>query len=112
MYTARLAPIRIEGHDATETKSCSDEQMRTLALMDGDEQMIDVCLKDGFAVYQYDTVVQFVDAFPDGLEQSNIDNGCYVNCSVQDARDIAWEREDRKRRVNTRLPFVGQKCRD
>jgi hypothetical protein len=86
--------------------------MRTLALMDGDEQMIDVCLKDGFAVYQYDTVVQFVDAFPDGLEQSNIDNGCYVNCSIREAQDISWEREDRKRRVNTRLPFVGQKCRD
>ena len=42
--------------------------------------MIEVCLNDGFAVYQYDTAVQFLDAFPDGLDQSNLDNGCYLNC--------------------------------
>jgi len=74
--------------------------------------MIQVCLKDGFAVYQYDNASEFVDAFPDGLDQDNLDNGCYVNCSIREAQEIAWEREDRKRRYNTRLPFVGQKCRD
>ena len=74
--------------------------------------MINVCLKDGFVVYQYHTAVQFVDAFPDGLDQSNIDNGCYLDCSIREAQSIAYEREDRKRRFNTRLPFIGQKCRD
>ena len=74
--------------------------------------MIEVCLNDGFAVYQYDTAVQFLDAFPDGLDQSNLDNGCYLNCSISEAQDSAWETEDRNRRVTTRLPFVGQKCRD
>ena len=74
--------------------------------------MINVCLKDGFVVYQYDTAVEFVDAFPDGLDQSNIDNGCYIDCSIREAQDIASEKTDRKRRFNTRLPFVGQKCRD
>ncbi len=74
--------------------------------------MINVCLKDGFVVYEYASAVEFVDAFPDGLDQSNIDNGCYIDCSIREAQDIASEKADRKRRFNTRLPFVGQKCRD
>jgi len=74
--------------------------------------MIQVCLKDGFVVYEFNTVTEFVDAFPDGLDQDNLDQGCYINCSIRQAQEIAWEREDRKRRYNTKLPFVGQRCRD
>lgn len=74
--------------------------------------MIKACLVDGFVVYEYASASEFVDAFPDGLDQSNIDNECYIDCSIREAQEIAEEREDRTRRYNTRLPFVGQKCRD
>jgi len=51
--------------------------------------MIQVCLKDGFVVYEFNTVTEFVDAFPDGLDQDNLDQGCYINCSIRQAQEIA-----------------------
>lgn len=74
--------------------------------------MIKVCLVDGFVVYEYASASEFVDAFPDGLDQSVSDLGTYIDCSHREAQEVLFEREDRTRRYNTRLPFVGQKCRD
>jgi hypothetical protein len=40
--------------------------------------MIQVCLKDGFVVYEFATVAEFKEAFPNGLDSDSIASGCFV----------------------------------
>jgi hypothetical protein len=40
--------------------------------------MIQVCLKDGFVVYEFATDAEFKEAFPNGLDADSIASGCFV----------------------------------
>lgn len=40
--------------------------------------MIQVCLKDGFVVYEFASVDEFKEAFPMGLDADAIASGCFV----------------------------------
>ena len=40
--------------------------------------MIQVCLKDGFVVYEFATAAEFKEAFPNGLDSDSIASGCFV----------------------------------
>jgi hypothetical protein len=40
--------------------------------------MIQVCLKDGFVVYEFASVDEFEEAFPTGLDADSIGSGCFV----------------------------------
>lgn len=42
------------------------------------QKMIQVCLKDGFVVYEFATVAEFKEAFPTGLDADAIASGCFV----------------------------------
>ena len=60
--------------------------------------MIQVCLKDGFVVYEFASAAEYVKAFPDGLNQDSLDNGAFVSLSNKEANDVAFER----RQVNNK----------
>jgi hypothetical protein len=32
--------------------------------------------------------------------------------TLAEAQQLAWDKEDESRHYNTRIPYVGQKCRD
>ena len=40
--------------------------------------MIQICLKDGFVVYEFATDAEFKEAFPNGLDADSIASGCFV----------------------------------
>ena len=73
--------------------------------------MIQVCLKDGFVVYEFASAAEYVKAFPDGLNQDSLDNGAFVSLSDKEANDVAFERRqiNNKRQRFQRLPQVGVK---
>ena len=73
--------------------------------------MIQVCLKDGFVVFEFASAVEFVEAFPDGLSQDSLDMGAFVALSDKEANDVAFERRqiNNKRQKFQRLPQVGVK---
>ena len=50
--------------------------------------MIQVCLKDGFVVYEFATVAEFKEAFPNGLDTDSIP-GCFIQI-VQGFLMIHW----------------------
>ena len=60
--------------------------------------MIKVCLKDGFVVFEFASAVDYVEAFPDGLNQDSLDLGSYVELSNKEANDVSFER----RQVNNK----------
>lgn len=43
------------------------------------------------------------------MQREEID---YSKLTLAEAQQLAWDNEDESRRYNTRLPYVGQKCRD
>lgn len=43
------------------------------------------------------------------MQREEID---YSKLTLAEAQQLAWDREDESRRYNTRLPYIGQKCRD
>ena len=43
------------------------------------------------------------------MQREDID---YSKLTLAEAQQLAWDNEDESRRYNTRLPYVGQKCRD
>ena len=51
--------------------------------------MIQVCLKDGFVVYEFASVDEFKEAFPMGLDADAIASGCFVQF-VQGSLMIRW----------------------
>ena len=51
--------------------------------------MIQVCLKDGFVVYEFATDAEFKEAFPNGLDADSIASGCFVQF-VQGFTMIHW----------------------
>lgn len=59
--------------------------------------MIQVCLKDGFVVFEFASAAEYVKAFPDGLRQA-ADMGAFVALSDKEANDVAFER----RQVNNK----------
>ena len=73
--------------------------------------MIQVCLKDGFVVYEFASAAEYVKAFPDGLNQDSLDNGAFVSLSNKEAYDVSFERRqvNNKRQKFQRLPQVGVK---
>jgi len=73
--------------------------------------MIQVCLKDGFVVFEFASAAEYVEAFPDGLSQDSLDNGAFVSLSNKEAYDVSFERRqvNNKRQKFQRLPQVGVK---
>ena len=73
--------------------------------------MIHVCLKDGFVVFEFASAAEYVEAFPDGLNQDSLDNGAFVSLSNKEAYDVSFERRqvNNKRQKFQRLPQVGVK---
>ena len=53
--------------------------------------MIQVCLKDGFVVFEFASAAEYVKAFPDGLRQA-ADMGAFVALSDKEANDVSFER--------------------
>ena len=73
--------------------------------------MIQVCLKDGFVVFEFASAAEFVEAFPNGLNQDSLDMGAFVSLSNKEANDVAFERRqvNNKKDRFQRLPQVGVK---
>jgi len=73
--------------------------------------MIKVCLRDGFVVFEFASAVEFLDAFPNDLNQDSLDLGSYVEMSDKDCDDLIFEKRHRehKRKRFQRLPQVGVK---
>ena len=73
--------------------------------------MIQVCLKDGFVVFEFASAAEFVEAFPNGLNQDSLDMGAFVSLSNKEAYDVSFERRqvNNKRQKFQRLPQVGVK---
>ena len=69
--------------------------------------MIKVCLRDGFAVFEFASAVDYVEAFPDGLSQDSLDLGSYVEMSNKECDDVIFEK--RHLQYKRRLPQVGVK---
>ena len=69
--------------------------------------MIKVCLKDGFVVFEFASAVDYVEAFPDGLNQDSLDLGSYVEMSDKECGDVIFEK--RHLQYKRRLPQVGVK---
>ena len=70
--------------------------------------MIKVCLRDGFVVFQFASAVDYVEAFPDGLDQDSLDLGSYVELSNKEANDVAFER----RQVNNKRQLAARRVND
>jgi|TARA_R110002051_G_scaffold316902_1_gene397262 hypothetical protein len=61
--------------------------------------MIQVKLNTGFVVFEFASAVEYVEAFPDGLNQDSLDNGAFVSLSNKEAYDVSFERRQVKNRL-------------
>ena len=72
------------------------------------KKMIKVCLRDGFAVFEFASAVAYVEAFPDGLSQDSLDLGSYVELSNKESNDVSFER----RQVNNKRQLAARRVSD
>ena len=69
--------------------------------------MIQVKLNDGFVVFEFASAAEYVEAFPNGLNQDSLDLGSYVDMSDKECDDVIFEK--RHLQYKRRLPQVGVK---